>query len=263
MPTRPLPPEGFDELVTAYGATAQAVLDLGLTCRPDDFDLPTQLPGWTVKDQFAHVAGLAAGDDRSGHEVVQELAHVLPRRMRALQEPELTLDSPIPAVVGGTGTVGAELARQLIDIWCREQDLREALDRPGSLDSPAAAAFVTAVLDAFPSRAADAGLEPGTSVIIESTGPVLAREGARITPSPDGSLRAEPLFSGHAHIDETDDSTGELIIVPPGSVTTIRLTTEALTRRGAGRVPTAELRYSVDGDADIAARVLDRLSITG
>lgn len=294
MPTRPLPPEGLDELVAAYAGTAQAVLDLGATCRPDDFDLPTQCPGWTVKDQISHVVGaesvLAGGTEEavavpdhpwirndagrlieqsvqsrrshSGHEVVQEFSHVLQRRLRALRDPELTLDSPMPRLLFGDETVGVQLPMRTIDIWCHEQDLREALDRPGNLDSPAAALFATTVLGAFPGRAAKAGLEPGTSVIIECTGPVVAREGVRITPTSDGSLRAEPLFSGQAHVDETDDSTGEIIVVPPGSVTTIRLTTEALTRRGAGRVATADLRYAVEGDEDVAARVLDRLAIT-
>lgn len=280
--------------MAAYAGTAQAVLDLGLTCRPEDFDRPTQLPGWTVKDQISHVVGLESGfvngefaevdvpdypwirhdfgrfmeraveerRPRSGPEVVQELAHVLPRRLRVLRDPETTMDTPVAPVIGGLDTVGTQLPVRIIDIWCHEQDLREALGRPGNLDSPAAASFVTQVLSAFPGRAAKADLAPGTSVIIECTGPVLAREGVRITPTPDGSLRAEPLFSGHAHVDETDDDTGELIIVPPGSMTTIRLTTEALTRRGAGRVSTAELRYSVEGDQDVAARVLDRLAIT-
>lgn len=281
-------------MVTAYAATAQAVLDLGLTCHPDDFDLPTQCPGWTVKDQISHVVGveamLAGTPDeevevpdhpwirsdftrvieraveirrpRSGHEVVQELAHVLPRRVRALRDPDLTLDSPMPVLFRGPGTIDAQLTSRIFDIWCHEQDLREALDRPGDLATPAAALFVTAVLTAFPRRAARVGLEPGTSVIIESTGPVVAREGVRIIPGPDGSMHAEALFSGQAHVDETDDSTGELIVIPPGSVTTIRLTTEALGRRGAGRVATADLRYSVEGDEDVAARVLDALTIT-
>lgn len=294
MPTRPLPPEGLEELVAAYAGTIQAVLDLGLTCRPEDFDLPTQCPGWTVKDQISHVVGLESGfvsgeftetdvpdhpwirhdfgrfveqaveerRPRSGHEVVQELAHVLPRRLRALRDPETTLDTAVVPALRGLDTIGKQLPVRIIDIWCHEQDLREALGRPGNLDSPAAATFVTQVLNAFPRRAAKADLTPGTSVIIECTGPVLAREGIRITPTSDGSLRAEPLFSGHAHVDETDDSTGELIIVPPGSITTIRLTTDALTRRGAGRVSTADLRYTVEGDEAIAARVLDRLAIT-
>lgn len=248
-------------MVTSYGATAQAVLDLAQTCRPEQFALPTQHEGRTVLDQIAQVAGVPPGEVRVGHEVVQQLAHALPRRMRALREPGLTLDSPTPEALGGAGTLGTVLPLRIIDTWCLEQDLREALDRPGSLDSPAAAAAVTAILAAFPAQAEGAGLDAGTSVIIECTGPVLAREGVRITPSPNGSLRAEALFSGQAHVDETDDTTGEIIIVPPGSITTIRLTTEALTRRGAGRVPTTLLRYSVDGDEDIAARVLDRLAI--
>lgn len=281
-------------MVTAYAETTQAVLDLGITCRQEDFDLPTQCDGWTVKDQIAHVVGLEsllAGnpeDDvdvpdhqwmrhdigrfmersvearrsRSGHEVVQELAHVLPRRLTALRDPQITLDSPMPSLLGGEGTVGTQLRLRIIDIWCHEQDLRQALDRPGNLDSAAAATFVTSILDALPRRAAKAGLEPGTSVILECTGPVVAREGVRITRTSDGSLRGEALFSGQAHVDETDDNTGELIVIPRGSMTTIRLTTEALTRRGAGRVPTAQLRYAVEGDEDVAARVLDALTIT-
>jgi uncharacterized protein (TIGR03083 family) len=277
MPTRPLPPEGLTELVSAYGETAQAVLDLGSACHPDEFGLPTQCPGWTVKDQIAHVAGIESAYTQTGREVVQELAHVLPRRLRALRDPALTLDSPLPEIFVSVEapdgakvvvetvsdeSVGAALPDRIVDVWVHEQDLREALDRPGNLDSPAAAAFVERVLAAFPRQSEGAALAAGSTVIIECTGPVLAREGVRITPTSDGSLRAEPLFSGHAHIDETDDSTGELIVIPPGSVTTIRLTTEALTRRGAGRVPTAELRYSVDGDGDIAARVLDELAVT-
>ncbi|RNI25405.1 maleylpyruvate isomerase family mycothiol-dependent enzyme [Flexivirga caeni] len=294
MSTRPLPPETLDELVAAYAGTAQAVLDLGLTCRPEDFGKPTQCPGWTVKDQISHVVGLESGfvtgefnqvevpeypwirsdfgrfmeqaveerRSRTGHEVVQELAHVLPRRLRALRDPGNTLDTPVTPVLGGLATLGEQLPVRIIDIWCHEQDLREALGRPGNLDSPAAAAFVNTVLQAFPARAAKAGLQPGTSVIIESTGPVLAREGVRITPKPDGTLWGESLFSGQAHVDETDETTGEVIIVPKGSITTIRLTTEALTRRGAGRVPTADLRYTVDGDPSVAAAVLNRLAVT-
>lgn len=293
MPTRPLPPEGLPELVEAYANTAQAVLDLGMTCRPEDFELPTQCPGWTVKDQIAHVAGvearLAGVQDppvevpdhpwlrhdmarsmqeaievrrtRSGGEVVGELKHILPRRLRALRDPELTLDTAVPGPFGPT-TVGDLLPMRVIDIWVHEQDLREALGRPGNLDSPGAAEFTTRILSAFPGRAARAGLPAGATVILECTGPVVAREGVRITPKADGSIWGESLFSGQAHVDETDDSTGEIIVVPPGTVTTIRLSTESLCRRGAGRVPTAELRYSVEGDEAVAAKVLDNLVIT-
>lgn len=295
MPTHPLPPDGLAELVDAYANTMQAILELGITCHAADFERPTQCEGWTVKDHISHVVGienaLIGGVDpevdvpdypwlrhdmgrymeqavelrraRTGVEVVNELKRVLPRRLRALREPGLTVDTVVPSPGGrGESTLGDQLRIRLIDIWVHEQDLREALGRPGNLDSAGAAEFVTRILAAFPGRAAKADLPAGASVIIESTGPVLAREGVRITPTADGSLRAEPLFSGTAHVDEKDDSTGELIIVPPGSITSIRLTTEALTRRGAGRVATADLRYSVEGDEDFARRVLDQLAIT-
>ncbi|KNX39071.1 maleylpyruvate isomerase family mycothiol-dependent enzyme [Luteipulveratus halotolerans] len=285
MAMHPPAPQQLSELVDAWARTAQNVLDLASTCSDADFALPTTCEGWSVKDHIAHVAGLEASLDGhvdpdvdvpdypwlrhkmgrfmeqavevrrswSGAEVVAELQRVIPRRLETLRDPSLTDETPL------TGPFGQRPARALVtnrtmDVWCHEQDLRDALGRPGDLDSPAAAVFLQAVLGALPRQAVEAGLPVGTAVIVESTGPLQAREGVRIVPgTADDAPVAEPRFSGSA--DEAHDSSHE-------QVTTIRLSTEALARAGAGRVSVDDLHYTVEGDEDVARRLLAALAVT-
>lgn len=294
MLTHPRPPVELPELVDAYAETGQAILDLGMTCRPDDFDKPSPLPGWSVKDVLSHVTGtehlLNGGQDRqvqvpdyawlhsdfarfieqavevrrsrSGGEVVGEWRDLLPKRIAAFADPALAPDAVVQGPFGPTELTNL-LHLRVVDMWCHEQDLRDALHRIGNLDSAGAAAFTSDILAAFPARAARrADLTVGSVVIIDCTGPIMARQGIRIVEGSDGRPYAESLFSGTAHVDKVNDDTGEIIPLPLGKITTIRLSTEALTRRGAGRVPTAELRYTVEGDEAAAIRVLDSLAIT-
>ncbi|TWP37953.1 maleylpyruvate isomerase family mycothiol-dependent enzyme [Leekyejoonella antrihumi] len=287
----PQPPEDLTGLVDGFASTLQAVLEIGMTCHDDDFGRATQCPGWTVKDQISHVVGLELAmqgerapqvpvpdydwlrsevghavepavelrRSRSGSHVVAELAALLPARLEALRGPELRLDTQVDGPFGRTD-LGSLLRMRTIDVWCHEQDLRQALDRPGNLDTAGAAFFCERILMAFPGRAARrAGLEVGTVVIIESTGPVLAREGVRIIEGADGKPYAESLFSGVSHEAPATSAVAPEIVE---SATSIRLSTDALTRRGAGRVPTQELHYTVDGDEDVARKVLDALVIT-
>ena len=58
MPQHPAPPTDLDGLVGAYEQTTRAVIDLGQTMSARDFAKDTECPGWTVKDQFSHIAGI-------------------------------------------------------------------------------------------------------------------------------------------------------------------------------------------------------------
>ena len=89
------------------------------------------------------------------------------------------------------------------------------------------------------------------AVIFDSTGPVAGRVGARIVHDEHGSPSAVPLFSGHGHTVHAGEHT-----------TTITLTTEAMTRRAAGRGDTDSIHYTVHGDPAIARRAMDALSFT-
>jgi len=275
----PQAPQHFHDLVDAFAQTTQAVIDLGHACSDDDLALPTECPGWTVHDQISHVVGiesrLAGNKDprievphyehvrndigrrvefaveirrgRTGAEVVAELEHVLAQRLSTLRNPALT-DTSIIAGPFGPDQGATVMRLRTFDIWAHEQDIRSALGRPGNLDSPAAAVFVNAVLRSLPKVIAKgAGIGPGHSVGIEVTGPIAARVAVRVTLDEQGRPR------GHqAPADE----------VPDDQTTTISLTTEAFTRRAAGRRSVSDTAYRVVGDEAIAGRVLESLVIT-
>jgi hypothetical protein len=239
MPLNPAAPEDLAGLVAAYEQTTQALIDLGLSCSLDDFDRPTARTGWSVKDQFAHVV---AGEPHhragvAGPKVVQELVLVAERRIRGLTEHPDEL---------------AALRRATTDAWVAEQDVRQALGRPGDLDSAAAAVFMADLMDALPGIVARrAGIDPGNVVILDVTGPVLGRAGVWVEEGEDGRSRGIPLFSGIAHDGDPHDV-----------FTTITLSTDAVTRRAAGRGGVSDIHYTVAGDDDVARRVLENLVIT-
>ncbi len=280
MPLNPAPPEDLDALAEGYAQAVQAVLDLGHSLRPGDLERPTDCPGWTVYDQIAHVTSgeaMVAGEpvpdiDVSAHEYVRhefgervekyvesrrgaplaelldELEALLAERLALYRDPSVTLDTPTAGPFGAS-TVGALLSVRLFDIWTHEQDIREALGRPGDLDSPGAAVTVSWLFDALPRIVArTAGIEPGNAVILDLTGPVVGRAGARVEER-DGKTIGIPLFTG-----EPDDHADVV-------TTKITMSTQAACRRAAGRRDSADLHVTVSGDEDIARRVLDAMVI--
>lgn len=286
MPLHPAAPTDLPGVVTAFAQTAQAVLDLGSSCTPADFDRPTECRGWTVKDQFSHIVGLEsylegaqppdvdvshlphvrgeigrfmetwveARRGMPGEDIVGELESILPRRLAHLRDPALQPETIIDTPFGPRSALRAVTLRA-VDVWCHEQDLRVALGRPGNLDSPAAALFVQSIMDALPVIVARKAAVPvGDVVIIDCTGPVAARDGVRVVEGPDGRPFGEPLFTGGPS--SQDPAT------PQGPRTSITLSTEALTRRGAGRRSVDALHYTVVGDEDLARAVLEDLPVT-
>jgi uncharacterized protein (TIGR03083 family) len=268
----------LQDLVHAFAQTTQAVLTLAGACSDIDLAQPTECPGWTVHDQIAHVAGveslLAGHTDprvqmppyehirndlgkkveyavevrrgRSGAELVRELEDVLAERLSTLGDPMLTSDTIIAGPFGPDRAATVLLLRTF-DVWTHEQDIRSALQRPGDLDSPAAAVCVNAVMDQLPKLIAKGvALAPGYPVIIDVTGPLAARVCVRVETDKQGRLR------GHAVSQGPLDT----------PATTISLSTEAFTRRSAGRRSVADTAYHVSGDATIARRVLEALVLT-
>jgi len=280
MSLHPAAPEDLAGLVAAYQQTTQAVIDLGRSCSDADFDLPTACPGWTVKDQISHVVGLESwlhtGDvprvdlpdydhvrheagkfiERSveqrrgmlGAKVVNELETIAAKRVEQFSAPEMTLETIVRGA-WGPAPAGENLRTRILDIWTHEQDIRQALRRPGNLDSGGATVFMELLFASLPRLVArSAGIEPGNVVIIDSTGPVAGRAGVWVEASDDGKPRGIPLFSGIAHDGDPEDV-----------FTTITLSTDALTRRAAGRGGLEDIHFTVQGDEDVARRVLENL----
>ena len=278
MSLHPAAPEGLDGLATAYAHTVQAISDLGHSLRPGDEERPTACPGWTVLDQFAHVVSLEAWvqgeavpdldpdtpaeginevverflESRRGRslaELLEELDGLVADQVHHLGADTTSPDEPRIGPFGPTTLLGLMRSR-VLDLWVHEQDIREAIGRPGNLDGPAAAHTVGMLFDALPRLVARrAGVPAGHAVILDLTGPVVGRAGVRVEDR-DGKPHGTPLFTGEAE-HPVDLST-----------TTITMSTQAATRRCAGRVSTEDTHHVVHGDEDIARRVLDALVIT-
>lgn len=252
-------PRDLSEYVDAFEQTVRATIELTSDLTEEQWAHPTECPGWTVKDQVAHIAGIeqhllghpAPATDLpdypyvrneqgrlmqthvdarrpvSGPEIVAELAAALGQRLRVLRDPELSADSVMSGLFGPTPAYRM-MSLRTFDAWAHEQDIRRALDRPGNLDSPAAAMAVSRIARALPAMI-EAELAPGQSVHIEVTG-----------------AQACTITAGAS--------------APP--TTTLTMDTEAFTRRGCGRIAAANTPATITGDETLGRRVLDVLAMT-
>jgi len=279
MSLHPAAPEDLPALTAAYVQTIQSISDLGHSLRPGDVERETQCPGWTVLDQFAHVVSLeawvqgeeppeldagapeerpgiggivdrflASRRDRSLEELLEELDDLATNRVQHLEAETTSPEDPATGPFGAT-TLRGLMENRLFDLWVHEQDIREAIGRPGNLDGPAAAHTVRLLFAALPRIVARTAQVPdGHAVILDLSGPVVGRAGARVEER-DGKPHGIPLFTG-----DTEQH-------PDVVTTTITMSTQAATRRAAGRVSTQDTHVTVTGDEDIARRVLDALVI--
>ncbi len=281
MPFTSAGPSDVPGYVDAYSQTVQAIIDLGQTCRPDDFERPTDCPGWTVKDVIAHVVGLetfletheipavfvpAYDHIRSdigrfteihveerrgvpGPEVVEELVRLLPLRQAALYG-VADLDEEVSGAFG-PAPFESVMRMRTLDIWTHEQDIREALGRIGDLDTPAAGVAIRTLASGLPRVVARvAGVPVGNAVIFDITGPLVGRVGVRVVDR-NGRAVGIPLFSGTA-AGTTEDA------IP----TTITISSRAFARRAAGRGGVDDVHWTAQGDLDVARRVMEHLAVT-
>ena len=204
--------------------------------------------------------GVRVRRDRDPRELTAELRGLMELRSAAMYDADLAPDTLVRAPMDDEMPFDELTRLRLMDIWVHEQDLREAVGRPGSLDSAGASQWTDQVLAALPRVVLGrVRPEPGTVIIVESTGPVTGRAGIRVgEPGEDGRLTGHPLFSGQ--VDAEDDRTAEEIGAE--ATTTIHLSTDALTRRAAGRRTTEDTAYQVIGDEDLARRVLEAYVLT-
>ena len=277
MTITPPPPTDLSGLVEAFAQTTGAVLDLAGGLDESQAGLATECPGWTVLDQVRHVASIEAlilgepvpDHDVSSHahvrndfgviiekylegrrarslqDVVDELTEVRERRLADLGAPDQTLESP-SASPFGPATHGDVLPMRVFDIWCHEQDLREALGVPGGLDTAAAALSVSRGLMGLPRKIAQAGLlADGRRVVIEVTGPVATTFTVSVATNEAGKA----IGKASAGADD-------------GTAARVALDTRAFMRRIAGRWPVDQLAAEISGDASLAAQVLEAMVVT-
>ena len=191
----------IDVLERTWASTLEATD--GLT--EPEWDRPSDLPGWTVKDCLSHVASVEAnflGESPAavdvahlphvqtpfqeameigveglrpfpGAEVRSRFADIVTRRVAQLRSMSADeMDAPTWSPIGEV-PYRQFMEVRVFDSWMHEQDIRRSLGRPGDLSGPA----IVTVLDRF--RAVmgfvvgkKAAAPDGTRMVIHTTGPV-------------------------------------------------------------------------------------------
>lgn len=191
-------------LIAALEDVWDSLIALAQGFTDEQWQTDTEVPGWTVKDNYSHVIGiermlLDRADPkvdvpdypyirndigrlneisvelrrpRPGAEVLAEFVAVTADRRGALEDmtdADFEADSFTPA---GPDTYGRFMQIRTMDCWVHEQDVREALGIHGHLDGPAASVSLdemTNVLGYVVGKRA--GAEDGQSVRFQFTGP--------------------------------------------------------------------------------------------
>ncbi|MFC4913092.1 maleylpyruvate isomerase family mycothiol-dependent enzyme [Actinomadura gamaensis] len=264
--------EGMAGHVAAFEQTVRSTIALAETFGDAEWEKPTELPGWTVKDVVSHLVGvetlLLDEDPAPGHtlpddlphvrnelgrlvevavdyrrgtpgsEVLAELRAVLDRRLvRLASTPP---DEPAMLPIGREGTYAELMVFRAFDCWVHEQDIRRAVGRPGNLDAPAGLRTLSVVERGLPMIVGRrAAASPGTAVAFEVTGPVAFTR--HVLVGPDGRA------------DFTDQG-GE-------GATVLRMDWETFTRLVTGRCRGDAAAVRVEGDAELAGRVLGAMAL--
>lgn len=262
-------------VVAALDEEWDVLLALGDELSADEWDLPTACPGWSVRDHLSHCLGTEAmllgrsspeidlPDDlphvrndvgrinevwvesyrgRPPAEVLDDFRAIVGERRTALAamgEADFEAESWTPA---GRDTYGRFMRIRVMDQWMHEQDIREAVGRPGHLEGLAPDVALDEVVGLMGYVVGKrAGAPAGSSVRFELTGPM----------------------SRHVDVDVTDRA--RVVDALGGEPdATITLAGARLMRLVGGRVQDHGERASgvrVDGDEELAQQVLDNLAV--
>lgn len=247
--------------VDAWHESARSVLAL----QPTDWDAPTDLPGWTAKDVVAHLvhlervivegepaivggsavpgdytnAGVDALRDVPIAQLLTDLTNLTARRLEMLQELPDPQAAATNTPAGVQWTWDTALRNRAIDMWMHEQDIRRAVELPGGFDSVGAHVVTATFSAALPYiLGRKAGAPAGSVVRWNVAGPVSVD--AVIGVGEDGRARA------------TDAS----------PTTTLTMDTEAFVILAGGRRGPTGVHVSIEGDRELAARVLGAMAVT-
>ncbi len=264
--------EATAALAETWGALAEVSYELSAT----EWALPTECPGWDVKDQLSHLIGIERSImGESAPEWDGPLGAHVRNDVAAMNERWVAVRRPLPGAavraefVEVTGTRLADLAARtedewavvgwspvgdvpyavfmevrVFDSWVHEQDARRALDRPGGSGNRASALSLDRVQGAMPFVVGkQAGCAEGTAVRFDVSGPGL--DARAFTIAVEGG-RGRPVG------DEVDPAV------------TLSLSSIDFARLGCGRATAAQVEaaagVALAGDAAVGRRVLGAMN---
>ncbi|MFF0475146.1 maleylpyruvate isomerase family mycothiol-dependent enzyme [Streptomyces sp. NPDC004284] len=261
----------------AWTHSIEAIAELVQPLVESEWNRPTPCIGWSVRDIVSHVIGMETemlGDPRPIHslprdlyhvrsdfarymevqvdvrrhhtspEMTSELEYILIRRARQLRNENRSPEHLIRAPLSAEQTLETGYRDRAFDVWVHEQDLRAALGVPGNLDSAGALVARDVLLEALPDVVAkDAGAPASSAVVLDVTGPVEFLRTIRVDAEGRGTIDGAPSL---------------------GPAVTLAMDWETFVRLACGRVRPAEVadRVKTEGDADLAAAILDNFAVT-
>jgi uncharacterized protein (TIGR03083 family) len=270
-----------ERTVDALASVWTSLRELLLTLTPEQWHAPTALPGWDVQANVAHIIGTEAsllGQDASPvtnpppevdteppahvrneigefnelsvqamatatpEEMVERFDEVTARRLTELREMpqgEWDAETMTPA---GRNTYGRFMQIRVFDCWFHEQDIRDAVGRPGH----GAGQAVVVTLDEITSAL---GFVVGKRAMVP--------EGCSVTFELTGS-------SGRLiHVEVTDRARVVDQLDGPASVT-LSMGVVLFTRLCGGRATADQVgdQVTVTGDEAMGQRVLEHLAYT-
>ena len=263
-----IPTTTIDTLALSFASLSS----LGATLTEAEWKTPTDLPGWTVQDNLSHLVGIErrmqglpgtthqAGprdyirnpigeanehevDSRRhlhGSEVLREwddLAALRLATLRAGDEAYFAQETMTPT---GPGTLADFLHIRVLDCWVHEQDMRRAVGRPGHLSGPVAEHTIDRLIRTVPIVVGKrAGTPEGGAVVIDLS---------------DGVER-------HL-VCEVQGGRAAMVAAPTNPpLCRIGLSTEAFLVLATGRRGADQVTAAVEGDADLAAKVLGQFNM--
>jgi uncharacterized protein (TIGR03083 family) len=278
----PLPDDAtFDEIFAAWRSASDDFLELVTPLSQQEWDSPTALPGWSVGDVVAHVSwieGMLIGEMDPPHEpdwstlthavtdfgriteipvdlrrswtreaVLVELADRVARRTMELEsgprDASLEVMGPL-----GPAPLGRVLRMRTLDTWVHEQDIRDALDRPGHLDTLGAQVTASQLLPGLGKVWAKlAGAQTGQVLEVRITGPGI-----------EGSALVAVGDDGRARMVRED-----LLDQVGAATVSLSMSWPAYLALSCGRGEPSPWRENVhvSGDVDLAARTLDNFRV--
>jgi uncharacterized protein (TIGR03083 family) len=162
------------EIVDVYPQTRERLLDLASGLDGEGAGTPVPaLPGWTVKDAYAHLAGVCAdvlaGNTEGGgsppwtaKQVNDRAAHSLPEICAEWSSRSQEIDEWM------RGQSGRGASFLCFDIWSHEQDIRSAVGLRGERDDERVSVLLRNAVDVFDGRIKGAGA-PSAHVVTETT----------------------------------------------------------------------------------------------